>query len=126
MITSILSLLSIGGPTGSEPSSRPVPAPAFHAIAFVTDSLSHGVVGDGLLSLNEAIRLHNGTLTVSQMSVAEQLQLSLLPGTGVTSDITWIEIDAEFLPTITIEQNLESIANSTFGLFIRGSGGVPV
>lgn len=126
MITSILSLLSIGGPTGPEPSSRPVPAPAFHAIAFVTDSLSHGVVGDGLLSLNEAIRLHNGTLTVSQMSVAEQLQLSLLPGTGVTSDITWIEIDAEFLPTITIEQNLESIANSTFGLFIRGSGGVPV
>ncbi|MGK0301907.1 MAG: hypothetical protein ACI89X_002787 [Planctomycetota bacterium] len=125
MITSILSLLSIGGPTGPAPSSAPLPAPVFHAIAFVTDPLSHGVVGDGLLSLNEAIRLHNGTLTIGQLSVSEQLQTSLLPGTGGTGDVTWIEIDAEFTPTITIEQDLESIVNSTFGLFIRGSGGVP-
>jgi hypothetical protein len=125
MITSVLSLLSIGGLAGSGPSGTPVPSSAFHAIAFVTDPLSHGLVGDNLLSLNEAIRLHNGTLTVGQLSVAEQLLVSLLPGTGVTGDITWIEIDAECTPTITIEQDLETIVNTTFGLFIRGSGGVP-
>ena len=51
--------------------------------------------------------------------------MSLLPGTGGTSDITWIEIDAEFTPLITVEQDLETIVNTTFGLFIRGSGGVP-
>ena len=118
MITSILSLLSLGGITG--------PTPAFHAIAFITDPLSHGVVGDGLLSLNEAIRLHNGTLQASQMSVAEQLQMSLLPGTGLSTDLTWIEIDTELAGTITIQQDLDSIVNTTFGLFIRGSGGVPV
>jgi hypothetical protein len=123
MITSILSLLSVGVLTGSGPSATS--KPAFHAIAFVNDPLSHGAVGDNLLSLNEAIRLHNGTLTVGQMSAAEQLQMSLLPGTGVTTDITWIEIDAEFTPMITIEQDLDSIVNTTFGLFIRGSGGVP-
>jgi hypothetical protein len=123
MITSILSLLSVGTLAGSGPSATP--APSFHAIAFVNDPLSHGTVGDSLLSLNEAIRLHNGTLTVGQMSAAEQLQMSLLPGTGGTSDITWIEIDAEFTPLITVEQDLETIVNTTFGLFIRGSGGVP-
>jgi hypothetical protein len=118
MITSILSLLTVGGLTG--------PPSAAHAIAFITDTLSHGTVGDNLLSLNEAIRLHNGTLTLAQMSPAEQIQMSLLPGTGSTTDLTWIEIDAEFVPTITIQQDLDSIVNTPFGLFIRGSGGTPV
>ena len=118
MIISILSALSLGGFTG--------PAPAFHAVAFITDPLSHGVVGDNLLSLNEAIRLHNGTLTLSQLSASEQIQLSLLPSTGQTTDITWIEIDSEALPTITVEQDLDTIVNTTFGLFIRGGGGPAV
>lgn len=118
MIISILSALSLGGFTG--------PAPAFHAVAFITDPLSHGVVGDNLLSLNEAIRLHNGTLALTQLSASEQIQLSLLPSTGQTTDITWIEIDSEALPTITVEQDLDTIVNTTFGLFIRGGGGPAV
>lgn len=116
MITSILSLLSLGG--------LPAATPAFHAIAFVTDPMSHGLVGDGLLSLNEAIRLHNGTLSINSLSVAEQAQVSLIPGSGGTTDVTWIEIDSELLPTITIEQDLDTIVNTTFGLFIRGGGGI--
>ncbi len=118
MIISILSALSLGGFTG--------PAPAFHAVAFITDPLSHGTVGDNLLSLNEAIRLHNGTLALTQLSASEQIQLSLLPSTGLTTDITWIEIDSEALPTITVEQNLDTIVNTAFGLFIRGGGGPAV
>lgn len=151
MIASLLSLLSVGGLSclpisASGPMNASVPhgigassskvvrsttlattgAPAFHSIAFVTDPMSHGVVGDGLLSLNEAIQLHNGTLALAQLSAAEQLQTSLLPGSGGTTDVTWIEIDAELTPTITIEQDLDSIVNTPFGLFIRGSGGKPV
>jgi len=115
MITSLLSLLTIGGIAE--------PAPAFHAIAFVNDPMSHGSVGDSKLSLNEAIQLHNGTLTAAQLSFAEQIQVSLLPGTGASSFVTWIEIDSEFTPTITIEQDLDTIVNTPYGLFIRSSGG---
>jgi hypothetical protein len=124
MITCLLSLLSVGGPLAPGPVL--VAAPAFHAIAFINDPLSHGSVGDSLLSLNEGIRLHNGTLNVSQLSVAEQAQVSLLPGTGANSFVTWLEIDSEFTPTITIEQDLDSIIDTPFGLFIRGSGGAPI
>jgi len=120
MITCLLPLLTVGGLVG------PPPGTAFHAIAFINDPLSHGVVGDGLLSLNEGIQLHNGTLSVTQLSTAEQMQVSLLPGTGANSFVTWLEIDSEFTPTITIEQDLDTIVNTPFGLFIRGSGGAPV
>tara|TARA_R110002072_G_scaffold243682_1_gene402752 strand:- start:76802 stop:78460 length:1659 start_codon:yes stop_codon:yes gene_type:complete len=124
MITSLLSLLSAAGPAGPAPALPPTPA--FHAIAFVTDPLSHGMVGDSLLSLNECIQLHNGTLLVTQLSPAEQIQVSLLPGTGLNANVTWIEIDSEATPTITIQQDLESIIDTPFGLFIRGSGGAAV
>lgn len=117
MITSLLSLLTVSGLAG------PTPAPTFHAVAFVTDPLSHGTIGDGLLSLNEAIQLHNGTLSAGQLSFAEQIQVSLLPGTGSSSFVTWIEIDSELTPTITIEQDLDTIVNTPYGLFIRSSGG---
>ncbi|MCK5942054.1 MAG: hypothetical protein KAI24_08810 [Planctomycetes bacterium] len=122
MIISILSLLAGTGLTG--PASGPAAAapPTFHQIAFVTDTLSHGVVGDGYLSLNEAIRLHNGTLLVTQLSTAEQAQVSLLPG-SLTTDVTWIDIDSEAIPTIVVQQDLDSIVNTPFGLFIRGAGG---
>jgi hypothetical protein len=97
-------------------------APAFHAVAFVNDPLSHGVLGDGLLSLNEAILLHNGTLLPSQLSAAEAGQLSLIPGTGGTSDVTWIDIDATNTPVITIQQDLAPIVDTPFGLLIKGFG----
>ncbi|HEX5053964.1 MAG TPA: hypothetical protein VFZ65_19455 [Planctomycetota bacterium] len=100
--------------------------PCFHAVAFVNDPLSHGAVGDGLLSLNEAILLHNGQLTLAQLSAAEQVQLSLIPGTGSTTDVTWIDIDASNTPVITIEQDLAPVLDTSFGLLIKGFGGAPV
>jgi hypothetical protein len=100
----------------------PSSAPSFHAIAFVNDPLSHGTLGDGLLSLNEAILLHNGTLLPSQLSAAEAAQLSLIPGTGNTSDVTWIDIDAANTPVIAIQQDLAPILDTPFGLLIKGFG----
>lgn len=105
-----------GGAVGAAPPAT------FHAIAFVNDPLSHGVLGDGLLSLNEAILLHNGTLLPSQLSAAEAAQLSLIPGTGNTSDVTWIDIDAANTPVITIQQDLAPIVDTPFGLLIKGFG----
>ena len=114
---------ALAGPSPTSPEGAPLATPpAFHQIAFINDTLSHGTVGDPYLSLNEAIQLHNGTLTVAQLSTAEQLQVSLLPG-SVTTDVTWIDIDSEAIPTITLQQDLESVVNTPFGLFIRGAGG---
>ena len=122
MLTSgaILGLLAAAG------GDRPAEPRSFHAVAFVNDPLSHGVVGDGLLSLNEAILLHNGQLAFSLLSAAEQLQLSLIPGTGTTTDVTWIDIDGTNTPLITIQQNLAPILDTSFGLLIKGFGDRPV
>ena len=100
--------------------------PAWHAVAFVNDSLSHGVLGDNLLSLNEAILLHNGQLAFAQLSLAEQQQLSLIPGTGTTTDVTWIDIDGTNTPVITIQQDLTPVLDTPFGLLIKGFGDRPV
>jgi hypothetical protein len=108
-----------GGGGGTAP-------PLWHAVAFVNDPLSHGTLGDGLLSLNEAIRLHNGTLLFTQLSAAEQAQLSLIPGTGTTTDVTWIDIDGSNTPVITIQQDLDPVIDTTFGLLIKGFGDRPV
>lgn len=121
-MTLISSLLVCVGLTGSNPPTAAPPTAPYHQIAFVNDTLSHGVLGDGYLSLNEAIQLHNGTVSVTQLSSAEQLQVSLLPGSA-TTDVTWIDIDSEAIPTIFLQQDLESIVNTPYGLFIRGEGG---
>ncbi|MBL8753506.1 MAG: hypothetical protein JNK15_09410 [Planctomycetes bacterium] len=97
--------------------------PPFHAVAFVNDPLSHGTVGDGLLSLNEAILLHNGQLAYAALSPAEQQQLSLIPGTGGTTDVTWIDIDAANTPVITIQQDLAAVLDTPFGLLVKAFGG---
>lgn len=99
--------------------------PPWHSVAFVNDPLSHGTLGDGLLSLNEAILLHNGQLLYAQLSAAEQMQLSLIPGTGTTTDVTWIDIDGSNTPVITIQQNLAPVLDTTFGLLIKGFGDRP-
>jgi hypothetical protein len=112
MLLSVAMAAALGGPG----------APAFHAVAFVNDPLSHGQLGDGLLSLNEAILLHNGTLAYAQLSPAEQAQLSLIPGTGSTTDVTWIDIDTSNTPVITIEQDLAPVLDTTFGLLLKGYG----
>jgi hypothetical protein len=97
-------------------------APVFHAVAFVNDPLSHGQVGDGLLSLNEAILMHNGQLAYTQLSPAEQAQLSLIPGTGSTTDVTWIDIDTSNTPVITIQQDLAPVLAHPAGREMRELG----
>lgn len=120
MMLAGLSLLLPNGPL-AEP-----PALPFHSLAFVNDPLSHGTVGDALLSLNEAIRLHNNTLSFAALSPLEQAQLSIIPNTGSTTDVTWIDIDGSATPVITIEQDLDPVLDTTFGLLIRGFGERPV
>ena len=124
MLTTLLSfaVLAGGGPLAA---GAPA-APAFHAVADVTDPLSHGVLGDGLLSLNEAIQLHNGTLLWSQLSVAEQAEIQLIPGTGNALTIAWIDIDGSSTPVITIERDLDPIVETTYGLLLRGFNDPPV
>ncbi len=118
-LTATTLLVAAGTLGGGEP-------PRVHAVAFVNDPLSHGAVGDGLLSLNEAILLHNGTLPLAALSPAELAQLSLIPGTGATTDVTWIDIDANNTPLITIQQDLATILDTPFGLLIKGFGGRPI
>src|SRR5262245_45520228 len=75
--------------------------------ATVTDPLSHGTLGDAVLSLDEAIRLANTTLTVSQLSAAEQ---ACLVGTGL---IATIQIDAAVTPVITLQAPLTDLTGPT-------------
>jgi hypothetical protein len=111
-------------PIGAAPAASG--APAFHAVARVTDTLSHGLVGDGLLSLNEAIQLHNGTLLWTQLSLGEQSEVQLIPGTGSALSIAWIDIDGSSVTTITVERDLDPILDTPFGLLIRGTNEPPV
>ena len=72
--------------------------------ATVNDPMSHGVVGDALLSLNEAIRIANGSLSVSALSAAE---LARIAGTGTLLDN--IYIDAAVTPSITLQAPLADL-----------------
>jgi hypothetical protein len=101
-------------------------SPGFHAVAEITDDRSHGVLGDGLLSLNEAIQLHNGTLLWHQLSPGEQAAVQLIPGTGSSLAIAWIDIDGSSIPTITIERDLDPILDTSYGLLIRGKNDPPI
>lgn len=77
---------------------------ATNLTANVNDSRSHGLVGDQFLSLDEAIRLANGALTMAQLSMAEMGQLT---GTGMMVDC--IAIDHMMTPTITLEAPLTDV-----------------
>ncbi len=101
-------------------------APGLHAVAYITDSLSHGTIGDAWLSLEEAILLHNGQLSFQTLSLAEQMQVSLIPGTGNTTDVTWIDIDGTSTPVITVERDLSPILDTPFGLLIKGFNEPPI
>ena len=78
--------------------------PSANITANVNDPQSHGVIGNSLLSLDEAIRLANGSLLVSQLSAAEQAQL-----TGIGSVIDTIRIDPMMVPQITLQQPLTDV-----------------
>lgn len=67
----------------------------------VNDPQSHGVVGDGALSLDEAIRIANGTLATSALSTAEQGQVA-----GAGTIVATIRVDPAVVPTITLQSPL--------------------
>ena len=72
--------------------------------ANVNDPMSHGMLGDGLLSLDEAIRLANGTLTMAQLSAAEQAQVT---GTGMVVEA--IAVDPMTTPMIMVQAPLTDV-----------------
>jgi hypothetical protein len=73
-------------------------------VASVNDPASHGTVGDSLLSLDEALRIANGTLTTVQLSPAEQARL-----VGTATMLDTILIDATVTPTITLSAPLTDL-----------------
>jgi hypothetical protein len=91
-----------------------------HSLALINDPRSHGRVGDRLLSLNEAIRLSNQTLALSQLSGEE---LARINGFG---DIAFAEIDARAVPVLTLERDLDVILDTSHGFLVGGSFGTPV
>jgi len=113
--------LGIAGGGGND-AELPSP-PVRHGIAFINDPLSHGHVGDGLLSLNEVIQLHNRTLQTSQLSLAEQNQII-----GIGLDIYEGDIDAMVTPTVTVERDLDVIVDVTsgHGILFTGRNGKPL
>lgn len=97
-------------------------AAAQSTVAHVDDPVSPGTLGDGLLSLDEAIRVVNGTLSLSSLSAAERARIT---GTGVP---TGIEIDAAVTPTITLTRTPTPLDGPAAGVDVslRGVGGRPV
>ncbi len=91
--------------------------PGFTAI--VDDPHSHGFVGDSLLSLDEAIRLANGTLLLSNLSTAEQARVA------TTSATTEIIVDAANTPVITIQAPLTSLTGLAGSTSIVRVTGIP-
>ncbi len=77
--------------------------------AIVSDPKSHGQLNDGLLSLDEAIRVMNTTLSYSSLSAAEQAQFRGMP----TTILDTIEIDFNVTPVITVEQKLTEVIGDT-------------
>lgn len=86
-------------------------SPAMGLVAHVTDARSHGVLGDAWLSLDEAIRLANGTLAAVQLSPAEANQL-----TGIGQFVTRIEIDPTLTPAITVDAPLSPVTGVGMGM----------
>lgn len=97
-------------------------------IAHVDDPMSHGLVGDMMLSLDEAIRVANGTLAFGALSMAEQARFT---GTGMVVDT--IRIDSMMVPQITLQQPLTDVVGGGMmgprlvieGMAMVGMGGKP-
>ena len=84
-------------------------------IAFVDDPMSHGTVGDARLSLDEAIRLANGSLAIASLSPAEKARLS-----GASGIVETARVDATATPTITLEAPFTDVAGQGNGVLIEG------
>lgn len=90
-------------------------------VAMVDDPSSPGTLGDQHLSLDEAIRLCNGTLTPAQLSAAELARLS----GGVAP--TEIRVDGMMTPTITLQQPLSTLDGPPgIDVMLMGMGPRPV
>src|SRR5688572_14138688 len=111
MLTLLAAVLLPANPT---PAPMPVPLPHGQT-ANVTDPLSHGTLGDGLLSLDEAIRLCNGTLTLAQLSPAEAANVT---GTGAV--VGRVLIDPMVTLNITVQAPLTPVTGQGSGLHIEG------
>jgi len=72
--------------------------------ASVNDARSHGTLGDAFLSVDECIRLANGSLAYSALSPQEVARLS-----GVSGVVETIRIDAAVTPVITLERQLTDV-----------------
>ena len=84
--------------------------------ATVNDPLSPGTLADSLLSLDEAIRLVNGSLSLAQLSSAELGQVS----GGVQP--TQIQVNAINTPTITLQAVLTPLEGPAPGVDVMIMG----
>lgn len=80
----------------------------------VDDPNSHGAVGDAHLSLDEAIRVANGTLAAASLSSAEQARITS-SATGSS-----IVVNAATTPTITLSAPLTALTGGGQGVAIMG------
>lgn len=94
--------------------------------ANVDDPQSHGTVGDSKLSLDEAIQLANGTLSLASLSAAEQARVS---GSGAVNKIV---VDGAITPIITIQTPLTNLTGPlpTNGMItvmgVQAGGSLPI
>ncbi len=70
----------------------------------VDDVRSHGALGDTRLSLDEAIRVVNGTLALTALSTQERARFS-----GIGSILEEIRLDPAVTPTVTLERVLTDV-----------------
>lgn len=89
--------------------------PAGGLTAMVNDVNSHGVVGDASLSLDEAIRLANGSLSVGALSSGERQRI-----TGGGNSVDVIVVDANLLPRITLRAELTELRGQGASVQVRG------
>ena len=78
--------------------------------ATVNDPMSHGTVGDNLLSLDEAIRVANGALMPAMLSAAEQARI-----TGSGTMLETIVVDQMTTPMIMLQAPLTDLTGMGMG-----------
>ncbi|MFT4516186.1 MAG: hypothetical protein ACI89X_002788 [Planctomycetota bacterium] len=87
--------------------------------ANVDDPQSHGTLGDSKLSLDEAIQLANGSLSIASLSAAEQARVS---GSGAVTEIL---VDCATTPVITLQSPLTNLTGPLLGNGMITVMGVP-
>jgi len=93
----------------------PMPQGGVSLTATVNDAVSHGSLGDSFLSLNEAVALANGTLTLAQLGAAEAAQVS-----GAAGTVDHILVDAATVTQIQVTAPVDTIVGQ--GSMVRVEG----